>query len=211
VNADGTGERRVATGGYHPGWTGDGAAIVFHRGDRVFRYDLAARRETLLFHGEREITGLARPGDFELAPDQTRLALAFRGPFSGAAVFDLDARSLVPLTRVQACQTSWSPDGRGLVWVETEGHGGTRIMAGKADGTERQVLIDLPGSRSHEYFPKLSNDARWLVWGAAAEGHEHDRADYEIFLWKLGTPWDAATRMTFHAGNDQWPDIHVAG
>jgi hypothetical protein len=44
--------------------------------------------------------------------------------------------------------------------------------------------MDLPGAYSHEYFPKLSNDGRWLVWGAAAEGHEHDRADYEIFVWE---------------------------
>ena len=44
--------------------------------------------------------------------------------------------------------------------------------------------MDLPGAYSHEYFPRVSNDGRWLVWGAAASGHEHDRADYEIFVWQ---------------------------
>ena len=82
-------------------------------------------------------------------------------------------------------------------------------MAGSADGSDRRVFMDLPGTRSHEYFPKLSNDGRWLVWAASAEGHEHDRADYEIFVWRVGTPWDQAVRLTQHAGNDQWPDLWV--
>jgi len=208
VNADGTGEERIAEGAYHPTWAVDDAAVIFHRQARVFRYDLATRQETLLFDGTREIPGLAEPGDFELGPGR-RLALAFRGPFSGAAVFDIAARRLIPLTRVQACQTTWAPDGRSLVWVEIEGNGGTRIMTGLADGTGRREFMDLPGARSHEYFPKLSSDGRWLVWGASAEGHEHDRADYEIYVWEVGTPWPAAVRLTHHPGNDQWPDLTV--
>ncbi|MGH7319878.1 MAG: TolB family protein [Candidatus Rokuibacteriota bacterium] len=209
VNVDGTGEQRLARGGYHPTWTADGRAVIFHRGAQVFRYDLATSRETRIFDGEREVPGLAKSGDFELGPDNRRLAFAFRQPWSGAAVFDLERRTLTPLTRVQACQTTWAPDGQSLVWMESEGHGGTRVMAGRPDGSERRVLMDLPGPMSHEYFPKLSNDGRWLVWGSAAAGHEHDRADYEIFVWQLGTPVDQAVRLTHHPENDQWPDIYV--
>jgi len=69
--------------------------------------------------------------------------------------------------------------------------------------------MDLPGERSHEYFPKLSQDAAWMVWAASAEGHEHDRADYEIYAWRVGTPWASALRLTYFAGNDQWPDVYV--
>ena len=46
-----------------------------------------------------------------------------------------------------------------------------------------------------------------MVWAASAEGHEHDRADYEIYLWEVGTSWDDAVRVTHYTGNDQWPDI----
>ena len=209
IDVDGKNERRIAVGGYHPTWTADGGAVVFHRGARVFRSDLASGRETLIFDGEREVPGLARAGDFELGPDNRSLAFAFRRPFLGAAVFDLGARAFTPLTRVQACQTTWAPDGRRLVWMEIEGNGGTRVMTGRPDGSERRVLMDLPGSLSHEYFPKLSNDGRWLVWGASAGGHEHDRADFELFIWEIGTAWDGAVRLTHHAGNDQWPDLWV--
>lgn len=207
VSMDGTGERRLAEQGYHPTWTADGRAVVFHRGLRVYRYDLATGRETLLFDGPREVPGLEQAGEFELAADQRRLAFALRRPFMGAAVFDLRARTLTPVVRVQACQTIWT--GEQLVWVEAEGQGGTRVARGSPDGSHREVLMDLPGPYSHEYFPRLSPDGRWLVWGGAAEGHEHDRADYEIFVWRVGAPWETAVRLTHHPGNDQWPDIRV--
>jgi dipeptidyl aminopeptidase/acylaminoacyl peptidase len=209
IQADGSGEEPIARGAYHPTWTADGRGLVFHRGARVVRYDLATRQETLLFDGGREIPGLTQFGDPELSPDERRLAFYPRGAMEGTAVFDLGTRTLVALTPVQACQPVWAPDGRTLVWVEIEGNGGTRIVTGSADGTGRRVLIDLPGARSHEYFPKLSNDGRWLVWGAAAEGHEHDRADYDIFAWEVGTPWESALRVSQHPANDQWPDLWV--
>ena len=45
--------------------------------------------------------------------------------------------------------------------------------------------------------------------GASAGGHEHDVADYEIFLWQVGAPADQVQRLTFHSGNDNWPDIYT--
>ena len=115
------------------------------------------------------------------------------------------------LTESQVCQTTWVPGTDDLLWVAPEGNGGTRIMHGAADGSSSRVFMDLPGERSHEYFPTLSDDGRWLVWGATAEGHEHDRANYEIYLWRTDRPWDQASRLTFYGGNDQWPDIHLLG
>jgi Tol biopolymer transport system component len=207
MQADGTGETRIVEGGYHPTWTPDGRGIVFNRGRQLLRVDLASRQESVLLDGAREIRGLTEIGDAELGPDGRRLTFYGRGAQSGIAVFDLSTRTLVPLTLASACQPTWAPDGRTVVWVEAEGRGGTRVMAGPPDGSGRRVLIDLPGAHSHEYFPRLSGDGRWLIWGAAAQGHEHDRADYEIFVWELGTPPEGAVRLTHHPGNDQWPDL----
>ncbi len=218
VNVDGTGERRIARGGYHPTWTRDGLAVIFERQGRIVRYDLAARQETVALDGPTEFPG-GELGDVELAPDGRRWAFGLRGtfagvfglqgPYSGAVVFDPQARTLASLTREQACQTTWAPDGQRVLWMEPGGNGGTRIMSGRPDGSGRGVFMDLPGAYSHEYFPKLANDGRWLVWGASAEGHEHDRADYEIFVWEVGAPVEQAVRLTHHEGNDQWPDLWV--
>jgi hypothetical protein len=70
-------------------------------------------------------------------------------------------------------------------------------------------LIDLPGSMSHEYFPHPSRDGRWLVWGASRGGHAPDVSDYDVFLWRSGTPWKEALRITASAANDQWPDVYA--
>jgi len=219
VNTDGTGEEVLARGGYHATWADRGAAVVFEKGFQLWRLDLKTRRQELVLDGEREFHGVTEIGDFELSHDGGRLAFGLRGrfggayglegQFSGAVVLDLVTRRLSILTREQACQPTWAPDDRRVLWMETGGNGGTRVMAASPDGADRRVFMDLPGAYSHEYFPKLSSDGRWLVWGAAAEGHEHDSADYEIFVWEVGTPWERAVRLTHHEGNDQWPDLWV--
>jgi Tol biopolymer transport system component len=215
IGADGAGERRIVQGGYRPTWTPDGKAVIFYRDLAAVRYDLATRQETVLFDARKDLPGTEEIGDFEVGPDGHRLAFSVRGTypghgaFPGAVVYDLEKRTVAILTREQACQTTWARDGQSLVWMETGGNGGTRLMTGAPDGTGRRVFMDLPGAYSHEYFPKLSNDGRWLVWGAAAEGHEHDRADYDIFVWPVGTPASEAVRLTHHPGNDNWPDLWV--
>ena len=209
VGVDGAGERRLARGGYYPTWAPDGRAIVFLRGTRVVRLDLASGQETLVLDAETAEGiqgGIETP---ELSPDGRRLALTVRSArYDGVAVLDLPAGPLQRLSPGQACQLTWTPAG-GLVWVEPGGRGGTQLMMAASPAGARQVLMDLPEPYSHEYFPRLSRDGRWLIWGASAAGHEHDRADYELFVWEPGTPPERALRLTYHPGNDQWPDLHV--
>ena len=78
-------------------------------------------------------------------------------------------------------------------------------------GGKESVLLDVAATYSHEYFPKTSADGKWLVYGASTGDHEHDIADYEIFLWKVGAPEEEIVRMTWHTGNDCWPDVFVDG
>ena len=204
INADGTGEHLLVRGGYHPTWTADGSGVIFQRQQKVYRVDVASNRETLLFEPDEDFPSF---GDIELSADGERLVMSVSG--YGALICDLTTGERIRLNVGQACQTTWAPGDEYLLWMEAEGIGGTRVMRGAPDGTGRDVFIDLPGAYSHEYFPKVSNDGRWLIWGAAAEGHEHDRADYEIFLWEVGTPFSDAVRVTYYTGNDQWPDIYV--
>ena len=100
------------------------------------------------------------------------------------------------------------------------GNGGSRVfkmpirdgMPPKQELSEDQLqFMDMPGRRSHEYFPQLSRDGKWLVWGITQRGHDHDIADYEIYLWEVGSPFEKAVRLTYNSGNDRWPDIFIPG
>jgi len=199
-------ERRIVRRGYHPTWGPNGDTIVFARGGRVLEFNLGTGKERLLFD-----SGILTEGreiwDPELHPGGGRLVVAIAR--YGAIVLPPEASDYRRLTDHHVCQTTWVPGTDDLLWMDASGNGGTRVMRGAADGSGVEVFMDLPGERSHEYFPTLSQDAAWMVWAASAEGHEHDRADYEIYAWRVGTPWEDAVRLTYFAGNDQWPDVYV--
>ncbi len=199
-------ERRIARRGYHPTWGPAGDTIVFARGGRVVEFDLETEAERLLFDSE-SLTDGREIWDPELHVDGSKLAVAIA--HHGAIVLTPESSEYRRLTDHHVCQTTWVPGTDELLWMDASGNGGTRVMRGGADGSSAEVFMDLPGVRSHEYFPTLSQDAAWMVWAASEEGHEHDRADYDIYAWRVGTPWQDAVRLTYFAGNDQWPDIYV--
>ena len=72
---------------------------------------------------------------------------------------------------------------------------------------KRVVLLDAEEPWSHEYFPRFAEGGRWLIYGASQGGHEQDSEDYEIFLWDSANTNLPPARLTFHTGNDCWPDI----
>ena len=61
----------------------------------------------------------------------------------------------------------------------------------------------------HEYFPRVSNDNRWLVYGASTGCHDHDSCNYEIFIHRLGAGRQSRVRLTHHPQNDRWPHLFV--
>ncbi len=198
-------ETEVAKNGNYPQWVG-GDKISFMRGGQVVLKDLKSGQEKVLYDAASPpVKGV--PQTPELSPDQRRLAFTARGALRGTMVYDLVAGKLREVAG--GCEITWYPDSRRVLWVENGGQGGTQILHSALEPVKPQVLMDLPGAYSHEYFPRLSRDGQWLVWGAAAKGHEHDIADYEIFLWKVGTPWESALRLTQNQANDRWPDIFI--
>ncbi|MGD9782034.1 MAG: lysylphosphatidylglycerol synthase domain-containing protein [Kiritimatiellia bacterium] len=198
-------ERRLAEWGTEPGWTGDGKAVAFQRGGReVVRADAETGAETVLL-GPREGTVWTGPSIDPAGGG--RLAATIRGRRRSTSLVAVPDGAE---TRVAGgCQLAFVPGGSWLVLVEDGGRMKNRICRTERDGTGMQTLLDMPGEWSHEYFPRVSYDGGLLAFGAAREGHEHDTADYEIFLWRIGTPPETAARMSFHTGNDQWPDVWV--
>ncbi len=208
MDADGSNERLLAPQAYHPTWVPDGSGLVFIRQNHIIKYELATGTETVLHDGAAPPTN-GRVEEPELLEDGLVSITLRNVPDETVGVLDLTAGTYRPLSSARACQITWVPTRRHLVWIFGEGRGGTQVMHASLEDTREEVLIDLPHEYSHEYFPRVTANGEWLIWGAAAEGHEHDRADYELFVWKLDRPQSTALRLTYSRANDQWPDLFL--
>ena len=113
---------------------------------------------------------------------------------------------------LNGCELAWNSAYTGLFQVTPSKRGSAvEIVTIDPQTLVPTPLIDLQGEFNHEYWPKDSNNGEYMVFGASRgpQDHEHDTKDYEIFLWKVGSPSDQATRLTFHTGNDNWPDVYI--
>ena len=217
VQPDGQGLTKVVADAAWGSWIGPDE-IIFVRGTKILRTKLGSEDETELVDsaGVPSLDGaeLQQP---ELSPDGKYIAITLRGSKRETGIWSLADKAWTKTGL--GCQINWAPDGKTIYWMNPTGNGGSEVyrMAiedGKppADRPSDDDLhfMDMPGRRSHEYFPQLSRDGKWLVWGITQRGHDHDIADYEIYLWEVGTPLDSAARLTFHSANDRWPDIFLA-
>jgi Tol biopolymer transport system component len=213
--AEGTGEPQKIVDNASWGTWATGDEILFVRSTRIYRKKLGSDAETLLVDSvavpELEGALLQQP---QMSRDGRFIAITLRGSRRETGIWEVASKIW---TRTgDGCQINWTPDGRAVYWVHPTGNGGSRVFRVETRGAqladvenEKKVFIDLPGRRSHEYFPELSDDGSFLVWAATQRGHDHDIADYEIYLWQVGSPPEEAVRLTFHSGNDRWPDIFV--
>ncbi|MBI3180630.1 MAG: PD40 domain-containing protein [Myxococcales bacterium] len=217
IDAAGGKEQLVAPDASWGTWLSN-EELLLSRNTKVLRRRLSSGEENLLVDSEAESSlAAAELQQPQLSPDGRFLALTLRGARRETGVFDLKARTW--LKTGEGCQVNWHPKGNRIYWVNPSGNGGSEVFScafsdGRPSGDtsyEAVRFIDLPGRRSHEYFPQMSASGKWLVWAATQRGHDHDIADYEIYAWEIGAPAEEATRLTFHSGNDRWPDIFVDG
>jgi len=200
-------EKLAARNGNFPLWLPDGQRILFLRDHQVIIKDLVSQKEKIILDG-RLPPFEGEPSNPELSPgNPDLLAVTLRGKHHGVFLVDLPKWSKTLLGK-NACEITWRPGSSELIWVEGEGRGGTLLIASPIQKVKRRIFMDLPFSFSHEYFPRFSRDGHWLIWGASEGEHEHDLADYEVFLWKIGTRWGDTVRLTFNKANDRFPDIY---
>lgn len=199
-------ETLVTPNGNMPQWI-DNNRISFVRNRKIIIRNLETGREETVLDGHREeISGEIWNPEF-LSRDTNFLAFTARGKMNGVFVWDRRKGSFLRIG--SGCMITWVPSGQEVIWVDNGGNGGTWILKSSIINPHQNLFMDLPGRYSHEYFPRLSSDGRWMVWAATAEGHEPDIMDYEIFLWKVGTPFSEALRLTYNPANDIWPDIYL--
>ena len=206
LNLDSMDEVLVTRNGNAPTWAPDGMRIFFQRdGTTLMEYHLIDRTEIVRFDSNK--TSLPKGIHFQtpvMNAAGNALAATLRKGKRGTVIIDMD----YSIRKVGGgCQLNWGPRDKYLYYIDKGGHMKNGLYKVDPTSLAKTMWLDLPGNYSHEYFPKVSPNGMYLVIGASAEGHEHDQADYELFLWKIGTPPISSVRLTFHPGNDCWPDI----
>jgi hypothetical protein len=224
INTDGTGEKKIVENACWGTWRPSGDSIVFARGPKVFVKDLAGGGEAEIFDAEahfgKDRVYSQQP---ELSPNGKFLAITIRGTKRETGIYNRESKQWH--STGGGCQINWFPSSdRVLRMNEGQGNGGTEVLAIGVDDkgapttrirglrVPKEIrFMDLPGRRSHEYFPVVDDQtSTWMVWCATQRGHEHDIADYEAYIWNINTdPKKDFVRLTFHSGNDRWPDIYV--
>ena len=207
-------EWRVATNAFMAVWSPDGESVVFQRncGETIVRASAAPNsdvgEEELLRSGVGGIPAGALMTLPAVREGDPWLAVTLRGRGPGR---DCTAHVWCDghVSRIAGgCQMVWRRlGGDAYVWVDHPGNMKNAIRAASLGTPEASVLFDEPGDYSHEYFPAFTADGRWLAYGASTGGHEQDSEDYEIFLLDTSRDSLVPARLTFHTGNDCWPDV----
>jgi dipeptidyl aminopeptidase/acylaminoacyl peptidase len=221
VAIDGSNGKKVATDAVWGTWRPGGDSIVFARGNKVFIKSLVSGDEKEIFDAEKTFKKGALAQQPEMSPDGRFLAMTLRGTMRETGIWNFEKKAWN--STGGGCEMDWFPSGTRVYRMnEGQGNGGTEVLQIDLDKDGKPVVrisglsipkklrfMDLPGRRSHEYFPKFDKTGNWMVWSATQYGHEHDIADYEVYLWKIGADKKSAVRLTFHTANDRWPDIFI--
>jgi hypothetical protein len=217
IKPDGSDPSKVVDSASWGSWIGPDE-IIFVRGKKILRTKIGAKDEVELMDSEgvAALDGalLQQP---EISRDGRFLAITLRGAKRETGIWDLQKKTWRPTGL--GCQINWTPDGSAIYWVNPTGNGGSEVyrMPIKNGEPPKKIsedelrFMDVPGRRSHEYFPQITSDGQWMVWGVTQRGHDHDIADYEIYLWHVGDPPEGAVRLTYHSSNDRWPDLFIPG
>jgi hypothetical protein len=208
-------------------WMHDGTGLVCGKGDDVFLVDPASGSAKLLFRRTdfaHFASNVMQPGGITadgrymvVGTDLFRYGhTADNGSHKAsfaAAIVDLTAKDKVYFFGY-GCAPRTAPAGDVVYHVNGDNPTKPDIyrlrLADLASRSSYGPEVAQPDADwGHTYFPRISNDNRWVAYGASTGCHDQWSCDYEIFLHYLGADPQSRTRLTFHGANDREPDLRV--
>ncbi len=196
-----TGEARKLCAGNPLNWLPDGSGFLLLRDKQIWRFDLAAGEATLALPlvindatGEGGMVGY-------VVPDLSAGVFRFRRN----EYIRLSDGEVVKTTG--GCEPHLTADGRFMYWVQ--GPKNFRVWDTQADVELQMLGTPTVEPYNYTYFPTVSEDRRWLMYGASPSQHDHNTSDYEIYMHRLKN-WQATgtpIRLTFNTGTDRWPNL----
>ena len=208
---DGSGARKVADNGTFPTFDRNGRTVYFERGRRkVMAVELDGSGEREVFPRGREEFDRFRIVKPRVSPDGRWVAfISDRKGAWNTWIADLETGESRHVA--QGCEPAWFPDSGKIAWIrQRDVRQGSGIFAwDMATGTTEEIQdADLPWG--HEYFPTVSADGKYLLWGACPEGqHSHETSRYQLFAKDLTS--GRVTRLTDDLANNRWPKLLPGG
>jgi hypothetical protein len=203
VTSDGDKARKL-TNGNPLDWSPDGKRIYFVRNNQVWQYEMSTAKESILNNARVPVNGNDGSMVGDIRPDLK--AAVFRAAKNNK-YFVFGKNQTVKT--MGGCEPSFSSDGRHLYWVQ--GPRDFRIWDMK--NNKEKTLLGKPAFEhwDYTYFPRISSDNRWLVYGASPNQHDHRTSDYEIFIQELKNwqPVGNPIRLSWDKRTDRWGTIWI--
>ncbi|NPV47747.1 MAG: hypothetical protein HPY69_12365 [Armatimonadetes bacterium] len=186
-------------------WSADGKTIYVLRDSLVVAHVLASGEESLVSDVKAPTEGRAGSTVGSIHPSLKSVAL--RTPRANEYFVFAEGKTI---KTTGGCEVRLTADGRYMYWVQ--GPKDFRVWDMEAD-TEQQMLgTPAVEPYNYTYFPTVSADNRWLMYGASPGQHDHSTSDYEVYLQELDnwSPKGTPIRLTWNTATDRWPYLWLA-
>lgn len=234
VRPDGSEDHKIADG-LARFWVYNGGALMVQHGEQLYKVDPATGQQTpfvakadfarIKSSSVEKFTASGLTADERFLVVSTDFyesgAEGDNGTFKhgwGPQVLDLQNKDKLYFIG-EGCEGTLTPSSNTIFHVNAGNYPDTRFYRMDLKDLESRSSYKLEFDTAnedwgHEYFPRVSTDGQWMVYGATdwdAAGdekcHDHDTCDYEIFIRRVGA--QGRQRLTESPSNDQWPHLYV--
>ncbi len=182
-----------------PNWTRDGKALIYNKGGRLVRFDLASGATEPIDSG----TVVRNNNDHVLSFDGSRLGISSHSELDGhSRIYTLPAQGGQPKCITPAGPSylhGWSPDGKFLVYTGQR-NGQFDIYRIPVEGGEEEQLTNTAGL---EDGPEYSPDGRTIYFNSVRSGG--------MQIWRMRADGSRQEQMTDDENNNWFPHISPDG